>query len=157
LAERSIPTYRQLLEEALEIGRLDGRFAADFEPTCTAADGSGRCLGRTPAEFAGLLWEHRPGSPPAGLEVNAPSWYAVGFRDGLATRRAELRGRHRSGAHPPGVHVTARFPGLCSAWCLPNDTSSCVRTASGSRRLSETESAATVADLSRGSFQPCPR
>ena len=92
MAERSIPTYRQLLEEALEIGRLDGRFAADFEPTCTAADVSGRCLGRTPAEFAGLLWDHRPGSPPAGLEVNAPSWYAVGFRDGLAIRRAELRG-----------------------------------------------------------------
>jgi hypothetical protein len=92
MADRSIPAYRQLLEEAQELGRLDGRFAAAFEPTGSAAEGSGRCLGRTPAEFAALLWEHRRGDPPAGLEINAPSWYAVGFEDGLATRRAELRG-----------------------------------------------------------------
>jgi hypothetical protein len=91
MADRSIPTYRQLLEEALELGRVDGRFAAAFEPPGNASERSGRCLGRTPAEFADLLWEHRPGDPPSGLEVNAPSWYALGFTEGLTTRRSELR------------------------------------------------------------------
>ena len=75
-------TYLQLLDEALELGRLDGRFAAEFEPTAGGA--SDRCLGRGPAAFARLLWEQRPGDPPTGLEVNAPLWYATGFREGLA-------------------------------------------------------------------------
>jgi len=38
MADRSAPTYRQLLEEAREIGRADGRFAAAFEPPGTGAD-----------------------------------------------------------------------------------------------------------------------
>jgi len=77
-------TYQQLLDEALELGRLDGRFAAAFEPAGRVAAGSDRCLGRSPAAFARLLWEGRPGLPPTGLEVNAPLWYATGFREGLA-------------------------------------------------------------------------
>jgi hypothetical protein len=94
MAERSAPTYQQLLEDALELGRLDGRFAAAFEPMvpldCTDVSGE-RCLGRTPAGFAELLWEDRQGEPPAGLELNAPIWYVTGFAEGLATRRAEQR------------------------------------------------------------------
>jgi hypothetical protein len=74
-------SYRQLLTEALEIGRCDGRFAAAFESSATAAAGD-RCLGRTPEEFARLLWG--AGDPPAGLEQNAPLWYATGFAEGLA-------------------------------------------------------------------------
>jgi hypothetical protein len=75
-------TYLQLLDEALELGRLDGRFAAAFEaPGAVIGD---RCLGRSPAAFARLLWEGRPGTPPSGLELNAPLWYAAGFREGLA-------------------------------------------------------------------------
>jgi hypothetical protein len=82
-------TYRQLLEEAQELGRADGRFAAEFEAPGTAVGDSPRCLGRTPADFALLLWENRPGTPPSGLEHNAPLWYATGFAEGL-TRGAQL-------------------------------------------------------------------
>ena len=89
MADRSASTYRMLLEEAAELGRLDGRFAAAFEtPGGTL---SHHCLGRPPAEFARLLWAGRPGEPPAGLEQNAPHWYATGFADGLAAGRAEQR------------------------------------------------------------------
>src|SRR3954471_23739884 len=84
-------SYRALLEEAQELGRLDGRFAAAFEsPGASAGDGP-RCLGRTPAEFAALLWDDRPGTPPSGLEGNAPAWYAHGFADGLALGARRLR------------------------------------------------------------------
>jgi hypothetical protein len=84
-------TYRQLLDEALELGRLDGRFAAAFEPSQEATAGSDRCLGRSPAAFARLLWEGRPGIPPSGLEINAPLWYATGFREGVAAGAAANR------------------------------------------------------------------
>lgn len=84
MADTSGTTYQQLLDEALQLGRLDGRFAAAFEPAGAAAGASDRCLGRSPAAFARLLWEGRPGTPPTGLEVNAPLWYATGFHEGLA-------------------------------------------------------------------------
>lgn len=89
----SAPTYQQLLEEARELGRLDGRFAAAFEPP--GADVSaGRCLGRSPEEFARLLWGRNPGAPPTGLETNAPLWYATGFTEGVraGTTRRPWRG-----------------------------------------------------------------
>ena len=89
MAERRAPTYQQLLDEAHELGRLDGRFAAAFE--LPGAEISDSCLGRSPAEFARLLWNGRPGGPPAGLERNAPLWYATGFAEGLAARRLENR------------------------------------------------------------------
>jgi hypothetical protein len=90
VADRNAPTYRQLLEEARELGRVDGRFAAAFEPAGSPAD-SGWCLGRAPDEFARLLWAGQAGEPPVGLELNAPHWYATGFSEGLAARRAEQR------------------------------------------------------------------
>jgi hypothetical protein len=83
-------TYQQLLEEAQELGRLDGAFAAAFEPADLSAPHSGQCLGRAPAEFARLLWEDRPGTPPSGLEVNAPLWYAAGFDEGLRAARSRV-------------------------------------------------------------------
>jgi hypothetical protein len=83
----SARTYRQLLEEAQELGRLDGAFAAAFEPADPSVPHSGQCLGRAPAEFAKLLWEDRPGTPPSGLEVNAPLWYSAGFDEGLRAGR----------------------------------------------------------------------
>jgi hypothetical protein len=86
-------TYAELLEEAWELGRADGRFAAAFEPAGTALATGERCLGRTPAEFANLLWEHRPGNPPSGLEGNAPLWYATGFAEGLAQERRRIAER----------------------------------------------------------------
>jgi hypothetical protein len=91
MADSGTPTYPQLLEEARELGRLDGRFAAAFEePGAEAARGD-RCLGRMPEKFARLLWEGRPGMPPSGLEVNAPLWYATGFKEGLAAGAAQHR------------------------------------------------------------------
>jgi hypothetical protein len=83
-------TYAELLEEARELGRVDGRFAAAFEPAGAAPGTGERCLGRTPAEFASLLWERRPGNPPSGLEGNAPLWYASGFAEGLAQERRRM-------------------------------------------------------------------
>jgi hypothetical protein len=91
MAYRNAPTYPQLLAEAQELGRLDGAFAAAFERPDSIGPEPGRCLGRTPAEFARLLWEDQPGTPPTGLEVNAPLWYAAGFAEGLqaAMRRRQ--------------------------------------------------------------------
>ena len=86
MTDISAPTYRELLEMAQELGRADGQFAAAFESGGTAEGSAPRCLGRTPAEFARLLWG-RAGTPPAGLEVNAPLWYASGFAEGLAAAR----------------------------------------------------------------------
>jgi hypothetical protein len=86
--------YPRLLAVAYELGRADGHLARDLR-----ADGdrgrndarpSDRCRGRAPREFAALLWADRPSPPPAGLEVNAPPWYAAGFRDGLAAPAPEL-------------------------------------------------------------------
>jgi hypothetical protein len=90
MARSSAATYRQLLEEAQELGRTDGRFAAEFEAPGNTTGGSACCLGRMPAEFALLLWEDRPGTPPSGLELNAPLWYATGFAEGLAAGRAAI-------------------------------------------------------------------
>ena len=87
MPDRSAPTYPQLLDEALELGRLDGRYAAAFEAP-GAARSTDRCLGRTPEQFARLLWEGHPGRPPAGLERNAPLWYASGFAEGFVAGRA---------------------------------------------------------------------
>src|SRR5687768_16807604 len=85
----SAPTYRQLLAEAEELGRADGLLAAAFEPPGGCAGEVPRCLGRSPGDFARLLWGDRPGTPPSGLEVNAPHWYAVGFADGLRAGAAK--------------------------------------------------------------------
>ena len=84
----------ELLEEALELGRADGAFAAAFEPPGPVDPRSERCLGRTPAEFARLLWDG-PGDPPSGLELNAPLWYFTGFAEGLdrAARRRRTADR----------------------------------------------------------------
>jgi hypothetical protein len=91
MADTGATTYQQLLEEARELGRLDGRFASALESPGAASGGSDRCLGRGPAAFARLLWEDRPGTPPSGLEVNAQLWYAAGYREGLAAGSAPAR------------------------------------------------------------------
>ncbi|UOY03756.1 hypothetical protein [Blastococcus sp. PRF04-17] len=84
------PTYGELLREAWELGRADGLFAAAFEPPGAPTGRAERCLGRTPAEFARLLWR-RTGTPPIGLEVNAPLWYATGYAEGLGTNCNRVR------------------------------------------------------------------
>jgi len=89
MADTGATTYQQLLEEALELGRLDGRFAAAFK--LAGAVPGDRCLGRSSEDFARLLWEGHPGAPPSGLELNGPFWYATGFREGLAAGLAGTR------------------------------------------------------------------
>jgi hypothetical protein len=74
------------------MGRVDGLLAADLEPLDSAAPSSTWCRGRDPADFARHLW-HVPGAgPPAGLEINAPLWYAHGFQDALSEARADRDG-----------------------------------------------------------------
>jgi hypothetical protein len=89
MADDSLPTYGRLLEEALELGRIAGRFAAAFEPPAAGIGDS--CVGRAPEAVAQFLWGGRPGEPPSGLEVNAPLWYAAGFAEGLVSGAARQR------------------------------------------------------------------
>jgi hypothetical protein len=77
------PAYSAVLEDAYRLGVADGRLAAlvdDAPPDPTAPT----CRGRTPEEFAELLWADLPGEPPAGVEVNARTWYLAGLTDGMA-------------------------------------------------------------------------
>ena len=83
--------YGESLRSAWELGAADGHVAAAFESPGPDAGRSGVCHGRSPAEFARLLWHGRRGMPPVGLVVNAPLWYAAGFADGLATGTARVR------------------------------------------------------------------
>lgn len=81
------PAYRAVLEDAYRLGRADGQLAAalgDDSPDPS----SPTCRGRTAAEFADYLWADLPGEPPAGVEVNARTWYLTGLTHGLAEARA---------------------------------------------------------------------
>ena len=80
------PSYPDLLRTAYALGRADGLLAAEFEPLQDAGTTSGCCRGRDPADFARHLWNLPDADPPAGLEVNAPHWYAHGFQEALAGR-----------------------------------------------------------------------
>jgi hypothetical protein len=80
--------YRQLLDRAYGIGLADGSFAVDFEPASAVDVVPTSSRGRSGEELARLLWADRPGGPPAGLEANAPLWYARGFTDGLELCRS---------------------------------------------------------------------
>jgi uncharacterized protein len=113
MTDRSAPTYRHLLEKAQEIGRADGRFAAAFEPPGSDADRGPRSFGRTPAQLARLLWEDRPGTPPAGLEVNAPLWYAAGFTEGLTVGAVVEAGRPRRMTPEQIITVLGLERGTC--------------------------------------------
>lgn len=87
------PPFPHLLETAYELGRADGRVARSFEPPGPVDLARPCCRGHDPEEFAASLWAGRDGSPPAGLAVSAPRWYALGFSEG---RRPP--GRHSSSA-----------------------------------------------------------
>jgi hypothetical protein len=81
------PSYLNALRTAFAWGRVDGLLAADFEPLESAGPSTARCRGRDPADFARHLWDVPGGDAPAGLEVNAPHWYARGFEEALAEAR----------------------------------------------------------------------
>ena len=80
-------TYQTLLRDAYELGRCDGRAAAEADLQDAAPDDA-TCRGLGPDGLAAQLWARRPGRPPAGLPLNGPRWYAAGFRAGLAERTA---------------------------------------------------------------------
>ena len=86
------PSYPDLLRTAYAWGRVDGLLAADFEPLEGTDPSSGCCRGRAPAAFAHHLWKVADIRPPAGLDVNAPLWYARGFDEALAEVRADRDG-----------------------------------------------------------------
>ena len=101
------PSCRDVLRAAYALGRVDGLLAADFEPLESAGPSTACCRGRDPADFARHLWDVPGGDAPAGLEVNAPHWYACGFEEALAEVRA---GRDESGpnCHQPNVPLACR-------------------------------------------------
>lgn len=104
------PSYPELLQEAFALGRQDGAFAAAFEPV-GPAESTGRCCqGRTPAQFARLIWGERTDRPPAGLELNAPHWYAAGFAEGLAACGGHPHGREHLPRPRPAVARRGRSP-----------------------------------------------
>jgi hypothetical protein len=90
------PSYSDLLHTAYALGRVDGLLAADFEPQESTGPSTACCRGRDPADFAGQLWDLPDGEPPAGLEINAPHWYARGFEEALSDARAASGGYHAS-------------------------------------------------------------
>jgi hypothetical protein len=95
------PSYRELLERAGSLGRADALLAVDLEPGDGPDPSSRCCRGRDPAGFARLLWGTGAGRPPVGLEVNAPLWYAQGFREALADVRARRAAQTRAPASVP--------------------------------------------------------
>jgi hypothetical protein len=90
--------YRELLDSAYVRGWDDGSFAARFEPGEDVDPAGPVCQGRTPGDFARLLWGSRPGRPPAGLELNAPLWYASGFAEAVALAGRSVDARATAGA-----------------------------------------------------------
>jgi hypothetical protein len=86
---RPTPSYLDLLRAAYAWGRVDGLLAADFEPLDSAGPSIPCCRGRDPADFARHLWNVPGQGAPAGLEVNAPHWYARGFVEALSEVRAD--------------------------------------------------------------------
>jgi hypothetical protein len=90
------PSYSDLLHTAYALGRVDGLLAADFEPQDSTCPSTSCCRGRDPADFARHLWVLPNGEPPAGLEGNAPHWYARGFEEALSEARAASVGHRAS-------------------------------------------------------------
>ena len=101
------PPYRRALEAARALGRADGRREADLLGDLPADPGPAAvapwCRGLDPERFAALVWGTTDGPSPAGVVLNAPLWYALGFREALAVARSR---QHRD---PP----VARPSGSC--------------------------------------------
>ncbi|MGR7027090.1 hypothetical protein [Geodermatophilus sp. URMC 62] len=85
--EPSSPFLRAL-EAARALGRADGLLAAGFEPAGEPAATGSCCHGLDPDDLARLVWDAGAGTPPAGVRLDAPLWYAQGFREGLAGARS---------------------------------------------------------------------
>ncbi|MEX5716951.1 hypothetical protein [Geodermatophilus maliterrae] len=95
--ETSSPLLRAL-EAAHALGRADGRLAVEIEPAGDPAGepaaGGAWCHGLAPEDLARLVWDGgagavTTGAVPGGVVLNAPLWYAQGFREALACARAQ--------------------------------------------------------------------
>ena len=95
--EPSSPFLRAL-EAAQALGRADGRLAVELEPVGEPAPVGSWCHGLDPEGLARLVWDVAAAPPPAGVVVNAPLWYAQGFREALACSRAQQDPRTVDGA-----------------------------------------------------------
>ncbi|SDD48130.1 hypothetical protein SAMN05660690_4320 [Geodermatophilus telluris] len=91
--ESGTSPHRRALEAALALGRADGRLAVDLEPDGEPAPVGPWCHGLDPEGLARLVWGPDGGPAPAGVVLNAPLWYAQGFREALACARARRAGR----------------------------------------------------------------
>lgn len=104
------------LEAAAVLGRADGRTAAAFEPSGEPAAVGPCCHGLDPEDLARLVWDAGAGTPPAGLRLNAPLWYAQGFREALADARSQ---RHHPGAAGPPPAESGRPPTAATSRSTP--------------------------------------
>ncbi|PRY50150.1 hypothetical protein LY71_104187 [Geodermatophilus tzadiensis] len=126
--ENGTSPYRRALEAARALGRADGRLAVDVEPDGEPVLGPW-CHGLDPEGLAHLVWEADGGPAPAGVVLNAPLWYAQGFREALACARAQQAGRHLTGrrpdrtCRPPAGRPCARLCGVLPAPRRPPDDS----------------------------------
>lgn len=95
--------YLRALETAHALGRADGLLAVRLEMVEEPDATSSWCHGLDPDDFAGHVWGAGAGSPPAGVRLNAPRWYAHGFHEAVASARAQRGCRPasdtRSGEH----------------------------------------------------------
>jgi hypothetical protein len=80
--------YLRALETAHALGRADGLLAVDLEPVEEPAAMGSCCHGLEPEALAASVWGAGAGTPPAGVQLNAPLWYAAGFREAVASARA---------------------------------------------------------------------
>jgi hypothetical protein len=81
------------LEAACALGRADGLLAVEVDPIDEPFAASPFCHGLDPEDLARHVWGAAAGDPPAAVRLNAPAWYAHGFRDALASARAERSSR----------------------------------------------------------------
>jgi hypothetical protein len=98
--DEPLSPFLRALAVARDLGRADARLAADVEPAGEPAPIGPWCHGLAPEDLARLVWDG-DGPVPAGLVLNAPPWYAQGFREALAGAGAALP-RPRPGEAVPG-------------------------------------------------------
>jgi hypothetical protein len=112
------PPLLRALEVARVLGRADGRLAVDVEPVGEPAPAGSWCHGLAPEDLARLVWDDGAGAAPAGVLLNAPLWYAQGFREALACARAQQDRRVVDGG-PPAEHCRPPAAGTppCALVC----------------------------------------
>ncbi|MBM7809045.1 hypothetical protein JOD57_004882 [Geodermatophilus bullaregiensis] len=114
-AHESSSPFQRALEAARVLGRADGRLAAGLEPAGEPAPVGPWCHGLGPEDLARLVWD-LGAAAPAGVVLNAPLWYAQGFRESLACARAQQHRRAVDG-RPPAAHC--RPPAANRPPCAP--------------------------------------